>query len=74
MSLYAFGIFGAICGLAGFMAGWLKGRRDFSTDLDDTLGDCLDKLEAIPTHCKECGEGFKAMCPKGHATPTRSQP
>ena len=59
----------ALGALVGFLLGWMRGRRDLATDLDDELGEIATRIEAIPTHCAECGAGFKARCPNGHPSP-----
>ena len=58
-----------LSGAAGFLAGWWRGRGDFSADLDDTCGEILESLQKIPTSCA-CGERFVASCPKGYECPS----
>lgn len=53
-----------LSGAAGFLAGWWRGRGDFSADLDSECGELLGRLQKIPTACA-CGERFVARCPKG---------
>jgi hypothetical protein len=58
-------VINALCCCASFAFGWWIGQRDFAKDLDDELGDCLDRLGEIHTHCATCATAFVASCPKG---------
>jgi hypothetical protein len=57
-----------LSGAAGFLAGWWKGARDHSADMQGDIDKLYDVVQGMRTACAACGTDYETMCPKGCAS------